>query len=165
MPFTTIKRKNEIDVRRLMFLSVTVKYYICGEIREGGSWPQVYYPPRIRVNIYTFWWQPYLCPPEHTWQFHPFIFTLIFLLTVTHQWIPPLLENSLVWHVPLNIIRSRIFGVSLHMILQLFHFLGSRVGPKVKVIGSRAGVAEWYTALYSPHRWSWVRAPNLHQCL
>ena len=30
---------------------------------------------------------------------------------------------------------------------------------------SRAGVAEWYTTLCSPHRWSWVRAPNLHQCL
>ena len=34
-----------------------------------------------------------------------------------------------------------------------------------KVPSSRAGVAEWYTALFSPHQRSWVWTLNLHQCL
>ena len=119
-PLTTIKRKDEINLRWLMFLSVTAKYYICGEIREEGSWPQVCHPPRIRVNIHVLMttlpvptWAHLTGPSFYLssslWSFY--------FLTVTHEWIPPLLEKSFVWHVPLNIIRLRISGVSL----QVFH--------------------------------------------
>ena len=83
-PLTTIKRKNEIDLRWLMFLSVTAKYYICSEIREEGPRPQVCHPPRIRVNIHVLMttlpvptWAHLTGPPFHLhfdlftfWQSH-----------------------------------------------------------------------------------------------
>ena len=46
-------------------------------------------------------------------------------------------------------------------------FIGPTTGPfwGKKPKPSQAIVAKWYTVLCLPHRWLWVRAPNLHQCL